>query len=131
MLSAIVSASLRAGTTATTRGQRRQPHGLPIVALGAKPEGSARGEQIEPDRQRTNAAKATISAIVRNLCEPYLARFGANGATPATVMPGRRNLPRKNSSTSSMNWARKSWTDPSPLVHCGSRRRKAWPALTL
>ena len=115
MHSAIVSASLRAGTTATTRGQTRQPHGLPIVALGAKPEGAAAGEQVEPDRQGDEGDEGDDIGHGGEPVRTYLARFGSNGATPATVVPGLRNLPRKNNSTYSMNWARKSLDGPGPL----------------
>ena len=65
MLSAMVSASLRAGTTATTRGQTGEPRRLPIVALGAKPEGAAGGDKIEPDQQG-------IQAMISAIGDPYL-----------------------------------------------------------
>ena len=52
----MTSASLRAGTTATTLGQRLGlRRRFAIVALARQPEAAATHQQVEPDRQRQEA----------------------------------------------------------------------------
>ena len=55
MLRWITSASLRAGTTATTDGQVAGSSTGKRVALAQQPETVVEQQQIEPDRQRQEA----------------------------------------------------------------------------
>src|SRR5262249_32276615 len=82
---------------------RPRPRRRAIVALGAAPKGSAGEEEVKPDR-KGNAGNNQHARREPPLCAGTSARNRH-----------RRRL-RKNNSTYSMNWARKSWTDGEPLV---------------
>src|ERR1051325_10232183 len=96
------------------RGRRR----LLVIPLGIEPEGPPGEDEIEPDRQcdrRKHQTQHALSTLHRSSCR----RHG----------PRLRNRARKNNSTYSMNWVRRSWTASGPRLDSNGSRRKAWPAV--